>query len=203
MKRMLFSTTMRTWRRVVLCAALAAPFSLVPVDPARASVSVAITFDALLRASNAVVLGTPAEQRSVWEGGRIYSYSRLHVDTPIAGELSGDAEVWVRTMGGVVGDVGQIVDGEASLTVGRPSLLFLHRAPDGAYVVTARAQGQFGLYADEQKQVHVRKSSGVGALLLASGTPVSGALAADMIHGRAVTDAAKDIATAWSRAHAP
>jgi len=187
---------------MVLCAALGAPLLLARSDEARASVSVAISFDALVRASTAVVVGTAVEQRSVWEGGRIYSYSRVHVDSPVAGELHGDDEVWVRTMGGIVGDVGQIVDGEAVLTVGRPSLLFLHRASDGVHVVTARAQGQFGLYTDEQKQLRARKSSGVGALLAPKGADAAAAMAGDMIHERAVADAAKDIATAWSRAHA-
>jgi hypothetical protein len=194
---------MRRWRSIVLCAALAAPLSFAGVDDARASVSVAITFDALVRASSAAVVGTPAEQRSVWEGGRIYSYSRLHVDSAIAGELHGDDEVWVRTMGGIVGDVGQIVDGEAVLTVGRPSLLFLRKAPDGAYIVTARAQGQFGLYTDEKMQLRAKKSHAMGVLLPPNGADASAALAGDVIHGRAVADAAKDIATAWSRGHAP
>jgi len=194
---------MRAKRWVVLCAALAGLAPLAAARDVSASVSVAITFDALVHESSAVVVGTAAEQRSVWEGARIYTYSRVHVDSAIAGELGADDEVWVRTMGGVVGKVGQIVEGEAELTVGRPSLVFLRRSPVGAYVVTARAQGQFGLYTDDQKQLRVRKSGGVGAVVLPNGTDGTAALAGDVIHGRVVSDAAKDIATAWSRAHAP
>jgi hypothetical protein len=191
---------------LALCAALATAGSFAPIEDARASVSVAITFDALVRASRAVVVGTPTDQRSTWEEGRIYTYSKLHVDSAVAGELHEDDEVWVRTMGGEVADVGQVVDGEASLTVGRPSLLFLRtmpaRLPAGSYVVTARAQGQFGLYADDQKQVRVKKSSGVGALFPPNGPDKGAPLAGDLIHGRAISDVAKDIATAWSRTHA-
>jgi hypothetical protein len=184
----------------VFGAALAA-VALWGFRDARASISVAISFDALLRGSSAAVVATATEQHSLWEGGRIYTYSRVHVDTAVAGELHADDEAWVRTMGGVVGDVGQIVDGEASLTTGRPSLLFL-RPSVGAYVVTARAQGQFGLYTDENLEVRARKSSGVGALLPpqgASGPPA--VLASDVIHGRPVASSAKDIAAAWRRAH--
>ncbi len=193
---------MRAWLPFVLSAAIATSVLSTGTRSARASVSVAIPFDTLVRASSAVVVGTATDQRSVWEGGRIYTYSRLHVDSAIAGELHEDDEAWVRTIGGLVGDVGQVVDGEAVLTVGRPSLLFLHRTTLG-FVVTARAQGQFGLYTDEQSQLRVRKSSAVGALLPAKGIDGTVPLAADIIHGRAVADAVKDIAQAWSRAHAP
>jgi hypothetical protein len=203
--RVLSFRAMRAWRVVVLCAAIALGAPLLGTRDAQASVSVAVTFDALVRDSSAVVVGTATEQRSVWEGARIYTYSHLHVDSSVAGELGPGDEVWVRTMGGVAGKVGQIVDGEAVLTVGRPSLVFLHRSSETSdtYVVTARAQGQFGLYADDQKQLRVRRSSGVGTLLPPQGTTATSALAGDVIHGRAVADAAKDIATAWSRAHAP
>jgi hypothetical protein len=155
------------------------------------------------------------EQLSVWEGGRIYTYSRVRVDSAVAGDLAVEGIAWVRTMGGVVDDVGQRVDGEAELTVGRPSLLFLRRdvralsptgprpAETGLFVVAARAQGQFGLYADEASRLHVRRSSSVGALVLASGATAPVPLAADVLDGRAVADAARDIAAAWGRAHAP
>jgi len=192
---------MRAWRRVVLCVALAAPPSFAVANDAHASVSIAVTFDGLLRSSSACVVGTAAEQQAVWEAGRIYTYSRLHVDSAIAGELHGDDEVWVRTMGGIAGGVGQVVEGEAGLTVGRPTLVFLFRAPDGAYLVTARAQGQFGLYTDEQKQLRVRKSGAVGTLVPRAAEE-SGPMAGDVMHGRSVADAARDIATAWGRTHA-
>ncbi len=187
----------------MLCAALAASVPGSPARDARASVSVAITFDALLRGSSAVVVGTATDQRSVWEGSRIYTYSHVHVDSTVAGALGENDEAWVRTMGGVVGKVGQIVEGEAEFTVGRPSLVFLRSSPAGAYVVTARAQGQFGLYTDDQSKVRVRKSSGVGALYPPQGAEANFAMAGDVIHGRAIADAAKDIATAWSRTHGP
>jgi hypothetical protein len=195
---------MRAWRVVVLFAAIAFGAPLMRAGDARASVSVAVTFDALVRESSAVVVATAIEQRSLWEGPRIYTYSHLHVDSAVAGELGQDDEVWVRTMGGIAGKVGQNVDGEPVLTVGRPSLLFLHRASGSAdtYVVTARAQGQFGLYTDDQKELRVRRSSAVGTLLPPQGPTAATALAGDVIHGRAVADAARDIATAWSRAHA-
>jgi hypothetical protein len=201
--------SMRHARWLAVCVALGvATVSPWATPTADASVSIAIPFDALVHASSAVVVATAVEQRSVWEGTRIQTYSRVHVDSFVAGELAQDGEAWVRTMGGTVGRVGQIVDGEPVFTVGRPSLVFLHRVagdPTGVFLVTARAQGQFGLYADEQNRLRVRRSSAVGALVppLGAGGIPPGALAGDVIHGRVVEDVTRDIATAWSRAHAP
>jgi hypothetical protein len=191
-----------SWARWIVLGVAAVALTLgVAVRDACASVSIAVTFDALVRGSTAIVLATAVEQRSVWEGERIYTYSRVHVDKAVAGELKPDEEVWVRTMGGAVGKIGQSVDGEAGFTVGRPSLVFLRRDPAGTYVVTARAQGQFGLYIDEQRAVHVQKSNAMGALFPPKGPDANLPLASDVIHGRALTDASKDIAAAWSRLH--
>jgi hypothetical protein len=170
---------------------------------ARASVSIAVTYDALLRDSAAVVLATAVEQRSVWEGTHIYTYSRVHVATSVAGELKPEEETWVRTLGGAVGNIGQRVEGEAVFTVGRPSLVFLRRDRTGTYAVTARAQGQFGLYLDEQSALHVERSRAMGALFSPKGPNAKLPLASDVIHGRRMDDAGRDIATAWTRLHAP
>ena len=42
-------------------------------------------------------------------------------------------EVWVRTLGGHVGDIGQHVDGEAVLMPSRPGLFFLRELPGGTH----------------------------------------------------------------------
>lgn len=149
-----------------------APASLALIaSDAHASVSIAIAFEPLVKESSAVAIFSPTEQTSLWENGRIYTYTRLHADNAIAGDVMGPAansEVWVRTMGGVVGHIGQLVDGEPVLTVGRPSLLFLRPGPAGAYEVTARAQGQFPVTLDATtKQPKLMKSSAVGLLLQA------------------------------------
>jgi hypothetical protein len=175
---------------------------------ADASVSIAVTWEALLRESSAAAVVTPTtEARSVWESGRIYTYSRVRIDRAVAGELATGDEAWVRTMGGIVGKVGQIVEGEAVLAPGRSSLLFLARGESGTFDVTARGQGQFPLVAQNDSSLPLRvvRSNTVGALLQPRlvGPVVMPKLAADMLHGRSIDDAARDIVAAWSRAHAP
>src|SRR5579862_3474972 len=79
--------------------AIAAPAisSLVAADAA-ASVSIAATFDGLLHDSTTAAVVTAAESHAVWEDGRIYTYTHVHVSRAVAGELSTGGEAWVRTM---------------------------------------------------------------------------------------------------------
>jgi hypothetical protein len=170
---------------------------------ALASVSIAVTWDGLLRESTAAAVVTPVEARTVWEGGRMYTHVR--VDRALAGELATGGDAWVRTMGGVVGKTGQLVEGEPVLAPGQPSLLFLHPAPVAAFDVTARGQGQFPVVSDDKPLPHLVRSTSAGTLVAprARAAAPTAPLAADVVHGRAVDDVARDVAAAWSRTHAP
>jgi hypothetical protein len=131
----------------------------------------------------------------------------VRIDRVLAGDLPTGGEAVIRTMGGVVGRTGQLVEGEAVLGPGAASLLFVHTIPGraaGTFDVTARGQGQFPIVADDDKAPpHLVRSSTVGALLAPRvlGPVAIGPLAADMVHGRAVDDVARDVVTAWSRTH--
>lgn len=186
----------------VAVAALAA-------SDAGASVSIQVTWDGLLRESTAAVIATPTDSESAWEDGRIYTYTHVHVDRAIAGELTTGGDVWVRTMGGVVGKVGQRVEGEAVLAPGHSSLLFLHSggtAPAGIFQVTARGQGQFPVVpsSDPAAPPTLVRSTAAGMLVAPHtvGPVPSPVLAADVVHGRVVDDVAADVAAAWGRTHA-
>jgi hypothetical protein len=197
-------------KRLLLRAAVAALALVCPVvgpvcpRDAPASVSIAVTWESLIRQSTGAAVVTPQSGLSVWEGGRIYTYTQVHVEQSVAGDApSGDA--WVRTMGGVVGKVGQLVDGEAVLAPGQRSLLFLKSGPVGAFDVTTRGQGQFLVKADgPSAPAYLARSRSVGMLLppRPTGAVAPGALAADIIDGRAVDDVARDVAAAWGALHA-
>jgi hypothetical protein len=172
---------------------------------ARASVSIAVTWGGLLRESTAVAVATPVESHSAWEGGRIYTYTRVHVDRAVAGDLPAGNDAWVRTMGGIVGKIGQIVEGEAILAPGQASLLFVRAGPAGTFEVTARGQGQFPIvHGDANTLPRVVRSHAVGALmapqLLVSSA--SARLAANVMHDRSVDDVAREVAADWSPMHA-
>lgn len=181
---------------VSACLALAAE--------ARASVSIAVSWDALLRESVAAAFVTPVEGRSVWEAGRIVTYTRVHVDKQVAGALSASEDPWIRTLGGVVGTIGQRVEGEAVLAPGYQALVFMGAGQAGTYHVTARAQGQFPVVTTGASGPRVIRANAAGLLLKPTSAPESGGarLAGDVLHDRAVEDAARDIAADWKRAHA-
>ncbi|MGH7269301.1 MAG: hypothetical protein ACREJ3_02630 [Polyangiaceae bacterium] len=204
---------MRRWRlprAVALLATMTIAIPAVLVEPtAAASVSVAVTWTALLHASKAAAVVTARESVSVWENGRIATYTRVEVDRGLAGDVPA-REAWVRTLGGVVGHVGQIVEGEAVFAPGKRSLVFLCDGPSGAYDVTARGQGQFPVVDDDDRAgpAHVIRSQSLGLIIAPRGVaPTSsqrGALklAADIVHGRTIDDVAAEVASAWSAAHA-
>jgi hypothetical protein len=202
-------------RRLVALFSFALLLLLSIAPRATASVSIAVAFDQLVQQSSAVAVVTPLEQRSVWENGRIYTYTRVYADQSVAGDLATGGEAWVRTMGGVVGHIGQQVDGEAVLTVGRPSVLFLRAGPPGSLEVVARAQGQFPVTLDDAKQPRLVRSSAVGVLLPAKAkAPVAGTgngpvaaaaplvLAHEVLHNRPLDEGVREIGAAWKRLHA-
>lgn len=130
--------------------ALAGAAALVAVTGAAveadASLHLEVTLDHLVTLTDMAVEATPQESRSVWEnipggGRRIVTYTRLSVSQAAYGNPSGD--VWVRTLGGQVGDIGQKVEGEAVLAPSERSVLFLKKTTEGPFRVAEMAQGQF------------------------------------------------------------
>jgi hypothetical protein len=185
---------------------------LVPTD-ARASVSIAVAFDALVKDADSVGVVTPVESKSVWEEGRIYTYTRVKVEQGVAGELGTGSESWVRTMGGVVGKIGQLVDGEPVFTPNKSSLVVMRKIKTtGQWEVSARAQGQYPIVLDDTAKDtprgrRVMRSSAIGVLFppkTPSPTDTVATvprLAGEVIHDRPLDDVTREIATAWKKAH--
>jgi hypothetical protein len=191
---------------VVQWVASVSPLAVaITAGDAYASVSIAVTWEGLLRESTAAAVVTPIESHSVWENGRIYSYARARVDRRVAGDLGPGSEVWVRTMGGIVGKIGQLVEGEAVLAPGQPSLVFLRAAPMGVMEVATRGQGQFPIVAgDANGPARVIRNHAVGALVAPQAVASSAVtrLAADVVHGRPVDEVTNEIVADWTRMHA-
>jgi hypothetical protein len=186
-------------------AAGAPALGLLVSTPSYASVSIAVSWEGLLQESSSVAIATPFESKAVWENGRIYTYTHVHVDRAIAGELAQGAEAWVRTMGGIVGDTGQSVEGEAILGLNQSSLLFLHPGPASTFLVTARGQGQFPMVkaTDPTQPAHVVRNGAAGLLMERhDGVGAPERLAGDVLHGLSIDDAARQVTSAWSRTHA-
>jgi hypothetical protein len=184
-------------RAFLLASALALPgaIALTPrsdaplaVADANATVAVLLTVEELVNGSAHVVVGTPGERYSAWEelpsGRRIVTYTKLTVERAVTGAPGG--EVWVRTLGGAVGKIGQSVAGEAQLQIGKRSLVFLASAGN-ALVVTGMAQGHFPIVADDKGVPRLAGSPDPGLLLARRGPSIS---AQERLVGGKLDDAA-------------
>lgn len=189
------------WRAAARLLALAAAVWVVTVADARASVSVTLIFDDLLQRASAVAVVVPVDRRGVWEDGRIVTYTHVRIERLVAGRLP--SEVWVRTFGGSVGHIGQIVEGEATFAGADASLVFLHPHGEGSapwvFGVVEGAQGQFALVTTEGQGSRLAAAQGVGALVLPP--PGAGKAARDVLIGRSLEDAARETNAAWSHFH--
>ncbi len=186
--------------------ALPATTAFFPPHSAHASVSIAVLFEALVKDAESVAIVTPLEQKSVWENGRICTYTKVRVDNAVSGNAKAGDEKWVRTLGGVVGKIGQTVDGEPTLIEGKASLVFLHKREAGIFEVSARAQGQFPVVADQAKHVTLVKHAALGTLLpprlpVTNLSVAATRLANEVLHGRDVVSATVEIQLAWQRLH--
>jgi hypothetical protein len=176
---------------------------------ARASVAIDARLDELVDRATAVAVVRALEQRSVWEDGEIVTYSHVTVTRRLAGRIGGDA--WIRTLGGSVGDIAQLVEGEATFAPGERSLLFLRTrssghatgSADGVLAVVERAQGQYALTGREGPGQRLGVAADVGALVAPS-PPQAGddaRAAREVLTGRTLEEAARTIAATWNRRH--
>jgi len=173
----------------------------VGVGAAQASVALAVTLDELVDHADLAVVALATERRSEWAeiagSRRIVTYTRFEVEQAVVG--AAPAELWVRTLGGVVGHIGQRVEGEAELGVGSRAMLFLTRAPDDALVVTARAQGHFPIVTGEASKRRLARSPNPGAVLTRKKPLVA---AEQLLVGRDLDEAIQTVRASRSRRHA-
>jgi hypothetical protein len=129
----------------------------------------------LVERSRHVLLGEPLEAYSVWErvGGRrhIVTYTRVRTKDVLGGSDPRDEELLVRTLGGRVGELGQLVHGEAQLVTGLRNVLFLMPSRD-ALAVTAMAQGQYPLRRDARGVERLKRNPTLAELVDESGSAV-------------------------------
>lgn len=197
-------------------ALLLLPLTAIAVLPsdAGASTSVALSVRELASTSDAIVRVTQIAKTSAWEDGRIVTTSKVRVDRVVAGTPPG-SELSIRTLGGVVGELGQYVEGEADLAPGEQAVLFVAPLRASASATTAtmrvvgRAQGRWSITRDARatdarevvrvrspgKLVERRGESGAGTVRATAKLAAS-------LDGASFDDAASEAAREWSVSHA-
>jgi hypothetical protein len=119
--------------------------ALLCASPSLAAEATALSVEGLARGSHVVVRGQVLNQTvTASPDGR-----RLHtlVDVRVASAWRGPGVSLVRVIvpGGILGEVGQRVDGAPAFAPGEEVVLFLHRAEAGGHRVTGMAQGKFSV----------------------------------------------------------
>lgn len=155
---------------------VASTAALLETNAAEASQFLPVPLPELVRTSERIWVGLPLEKHAEWIdsplGRLIVTYTRVGRDRDVL-ESGGPAELWVRTLGGSIGKVGQLVPGEAKLALGQRCLVFLARPAD-YHVVNAMAQGHYAIRAnrgvplleasDEAAPARSRRDSAVSLL---------------------------------------
>lgn len=169
----------RGFARVAAAGALA----VLGVKPASASLSRAVGLEVLVSRSRHVLVAEALDAESVWERvgdrRRIVTYTRLGVHEVLGGQAPPDPELLVRTLGGRVGDLAELVHGEAVLSLGGRGVLFTMPSR-GALAVTAMAQGHYPLVRDKVGTERLRRSPAAQELLGEPGAAVERLVGLDL-----------------------
>ncbi len=137
-------------------------------EAAPATTARAVSLPDLVARSTRIIHGTALEgfarAEDVGETRHIVTYTRLRVEDLIHGGPA-EPELLVRTLGGKMGKLAELVHGEAELWLHEACLLFVQANPDGIDQVTAMAQGHYPLARDEGGMPRLRASRNMPHLL--------------------------------------
>jgi len=156
--------------------------------PAWASLARALPIEELTARSRHVLVGEILDAESVWErvGDRrhIVTYTRVRALELFAGADPED-ELMLRTLGGRVGELGEIVHGEAVLPLGQRGVLFVMPV-QGVLAVTAMAQGHYPVLKDRGGVERLQRSPHATELIGEAGAAVQRLNGLDLPQARAL-----------------
>jgi hypothetical protein len=177
-------------RPIAVLFALA--LTLLTARPSSAGVARVVSLAELVKASDLVAIGTPVDSYSLWETvgnrRRIVTYTRVRIDETV-GTPRTEPELLVRTLGGQVGTIGQIVHGEPVVAIGHRAMIFVRRGQDGTARVTARTQGYYPLSVDSGGALRLARPP-AGAHLVGTARDPSGS-AMERLVGLTTSDATR------------
>ena len=150
-------------RRVFLsCAGGAAALALLP-RPAAATLVIGLTLHQLVERSAHIVVVRALDSTSSHTtlGGRrcIVTDTRVQVQDVLAKTSPSEQVLTVRTLGGRVGGMGELVLGQAIFSPATPDVAFLKRGADGAHWFVGMAQGHYPLRVDSERELTLQHST--------------------------------------------
>lgn len=84
---------------------------------------------------------------------RVVTDTRVRVEETLAKGGSVERELMVRTLGGSIGRLGELVHGQARLRMGEQCVAFLLKGPDGLHYVNGMAQGHYPLSSEKLRRL--------------------------------------------------
>lgn len=123
----------------------------------------------LVKRSALVVVATPISSQTHWATfgtvERVVTDVTLEVSWTLRGQDATGQDIVVRTLGGTVNGLAQIVYGEARLSVGKSCLLFLVPDRSGVLRVFGMGQGHFPTEPDDNGEWRILRSPGLEGVL--------------------------------------
>ncbi len=150
------------------CLGMNLPIFLLGAFGLQASVSLSVSTEQLATRADTIAVVRPMERISRWEGDRIVTYVRVVSNRTVAGAPLPAEGAWVKTLGGRVGDLAQVVEGEPSFQGEAPRLAFLAKGAGKSMFVVARAQGIYALVEAKPNEWMIRAAQGTGELFAPS-----------------------------------
>jgi hypothetical protein len=136
-----------------------------------ATVIVHETLDDLARRVPVIARGRVMRSFSAWDDGKrsIYTWTELSVTDPIKGKPG--AVVLIKSYGGEVDGIGQMVAGAATFKEGEDCVVFLEPAPNerGSYMVSGLSAGKILMTTQKGQPTAVRDTTGIAFARPASG----------------------------------
>jgi hypothetical protein len=116
-----------------------------------------MSLPALVQGSRRILVITPLAAESHFEElgrrRRIVTDTRVRVEEPVAKGEGVDSELLVRTLGGSIDGLGELVHGQARLVLGQACVAFLLQGPDGLHYVNGMAQGHYPLRSSAAREL--------------------------------------------------
>ncbi len=170
----------RTILALAVLAAIGAPAS------GRASVAEALSLEELTARAEDVWLARCVGASSRYDDrGRIVTDLVLALDDSMKGRRRAGEEAVITVLGGVVGDVGMQVPGEAHMSVGDEAILFVRTARDGRRHAVGMSQGVFPVARDRATGRATVHPGGAGLVLMPNAPAPRGARATPALAGSA------------------
>ncbi|MFZ5469487.1 MAG: hypothetical protein ACOZIN_08630 [Myxococcota bacterium] len=146
------------WKSLALCLVAGAGF---------ATTMVAVDVPGLTKGSDAVVHGKVTGIEAKWSGDRRRIFTEVSLEVVETWKGAPPARLVIVQPGGVVGDVGQRVEGVAHFRVGEEVVVFLEARGTGRYLVSGMAQGKYRVErsTDGQLALAVPDSAGPARIL--------------------------------------